>query len=145
MESFNIVNNSFCGLQYQRRERTHSQWPMSRSDNCYAARCVGDEVGDVYCPRRATPNCFDWKDWYRAGSPFFHVDMTEINARNPSSWILTGDGPYPQPYPSRKSSHFGSTAVNKVVAEASVVGVRGSVVSISYRLTEQDIQLDTVD
>ncbi|KAG8268505.1 hypothetical protein J6590_023883 [Homalodisca vitripennis] len=38
--------------------------------------------------------------WFRAGLPFFRGDMIEINALNPTSWISTGGGSYPQPYPS---------------------------------------------
>ncbi|KAG8244055.1 hypothetical protein J6590_029410 [Homalodisca vitripennis] len=58
---------------------------------------------------RSNSATFDWRSWYRTGFPFFHGNKTEINAQNPSSWILTGGGFSPQPYPSRICCHSGSS------------------------------------
>ncbi|KAG8281960.1 hypothetical protein J6590_048077 [Homalodisca vitripennis] len=42
---------------------------------------------------------FDWRGWNRSGLLFFLGDMTDTSCYY-SSWILTGGGLYPEPYPS---------------------------------------------
>ncbi|KAG8292766.1 hypothetical protein J6590_031745 [Homalodisca vitripennis] len=78
-----------------------------------AQRQLDRSIKDSCQPRHKVVSptaCCDWRGWFRAGFSSFPGDMTDINALNFSSWISTGGGPYPQPYPSRISCLSGNSA-----------------------------------
>ncbi|KAG8281316.1 hypothetical protein J6590_061653 [Homalodisca vitripennis] len=75
-------------------------------------------------------------------SPFFRGDMTEINILNSSTWILTGVGSYPQPYPSSNSLKLDCTTQNQIAFPVVCDLLHLQSVLESYPLTGEQHRVD---